>query len=93
MMGLDIVEMMMEIEKSFDIEIANADAEGLATVGQLFDHVRGMLDPRTAGDRGPYAGPVWERFLDVIEEKTGVERSRLIPTAHFVRDLKLDTWW
>ena len=34
-------------------------------------------------------GPEWNRYLDVIECDTGLERARLQPTARFIRDLGL----
>lgn len=38
-MGLDTVELIVEIEKSFDISIPDEDAECIATVGQLADYI------------------------------------------------------
>lgn len=38
-MGLDTVELIVEIEKSFDISIPDEDAERIATVGQLADYI------------------------------------------------------
>lgn len=35
-MGLDTVELIMEIERTFDINIANAEAEKLDTVGDIY---------------------------------------------------------
>jgi hypothetical protein len=37
--GLDIVEMIMDIEDEFAIAIDDRDASSIETVGQLFDHV------------------------------------------------------
>ena len=38
-MGLDTVEMIMDIEDEFGISIDDRDASRLETVGQIFDHV------------------------------------------------------
>ncbi len=38
-MGLDTVELIVEIEKSFNISIPDEKAERIATVGQLADYV------------------------------------------------------
>ena len=37
--SLDIVEMLMEIEEAFDIDIPDADAEKLSTVGELCAYI------------------------------------------------------
>lgn len=36
-MGLDTVELVMEVEETFAIAISDHDAGGIVTVGQLFD--------------------------------------------------------
>ena len=38
-MGLDSVELIMEFEKTFGIEIPDADAEKLTTVGSVYDYI------------------------------------------------------
>lgn len=90
-MGLDLTEMVMALEMGFGIEISDADAAQLRTVGQLYDHVRERVAPaaEAAAGAGPYAGELWERYLDVIEKETGRERHRLRPEARFVTDLGL----
>ena len=42
-MGLDTVELVIEVEKAFDISILDADAEKIITVGQLYDCVVSKL--------------------------------------------------
>lgn len=37
--SLDIVEMLMEIEEVFDIDIPDEEAEKLSTVGELCDYI------------------------------------------------------
>jgi len=88
-MGLDLVEMVMEVESEFGIEISEADAERLRTVGLLFDYVHARVAP-TPGVGVPYAGELWERYLSVLERELGVDRDRLQPTARFVDDLGVD---
>lgn len=93
-MGLDLTEMIMALEMRFGIEISDADAAQLRTVGELYDHVRDRVAPaaeaaEAATGAGPYAGELWERYLDVIEKETGRERHRLRPEARFVTDLGL----
>ena len=88
-MGLDLVELIMEVERTFDVSIANADVEQARTVGQLFDVIRAQVaerDPTVGPDR---AGPLWERYLALVEHELGIPRHRLQAEADFVRDLRV----
>ncbi|MGD9678647.1 MAG: acyl carrier protein [Vulcanibacillus sp.] len=38
--SLDIVELVMEIEDEFDIEIADEDAENIVTVGNAVEYIK-----------------------------------------------------
>ena len=38
--SLDIVELVMALEETFDIEIPDADAEKVATVGDVVDYLK-----------------------------------------------------
>ncbi len=38
--SLDIVELVMAIEEEFDIEIPDADAEKVVTVGDVVDYIK-----------------------------------------------------
>lgn len=38
--SLDIVELIMAIEEEFDIEIPDADAEKVVTVGDVVDYIK-----------------------------------------------------
>ena len=38
--SLDIVELIMALEEAFDIEIPDADAEKVATVGDVVDYIK-----------------------------------------------------
>jgi acyl carrier protein len=86
-MGLDIVEMVIELEKEFGIELPDAELRLAETVGDLFT----LVATRSGVPAGEIShnGPEWNRYLDVIERDTGLERSRLQPTARFIRDLGL----
>jgi hypothetical protein len=89
-MGLDIVEMVMALEQAFEIRLPEEELGRIRTVGELFDCIQRQLAPdRAPGERGPYTGTRWEKYLDVIERDTGAERSKLRPEATFVYDLGL----
>ena len=42
--SLDVVELVMEIEKKFDIQIPDQDAETFKTVGDAVDYIAGKLN-------------------------------------------------
>ena len=41
--SLDLVELVMALEEEFDIEVPEADLEGIETVGQAYKLVEGKL--------------------------------------------------
>ncbi|HET7521989.1 MAG TPA: acyl carrier protein [Bacillales bacterium] len=38
--SLDVVELVMELEDEFDMEISDEDAEKIATVGDVIDYIK-----------------------------------------------------
>lgn len=90
-MGLDIIETFMAVEAEFGIRVPSAEASRMRTVGALFDYVRAHVpsDAAPSAD-APYAGPLWERYLDLLEREVGIARSELRPEASWVYDLWLD---
>ena len=89
-MGLDLVEMVMALEEEFDVSLPDHDLARMHTVGQLYQYINNVLGgPFDNAASSPYSGPVWERYLDVIERETAVRRERLRPEADFVKNLRL----
>ena len=41
--SLDIVELIMALEEEFDMEIPDADAEKIVTVGDVVEYIRGHV--------------------------------------------------
>ena len=86
-MGLDTVELVMEIEKVFGISIPDADATTLYTVGDIHLYI---VTARIAVGRPAGAEEAWTRLCDILEHGYGVERSKIMPDARIVADLGLD---
>lgn len=42
--SLDIVELIMALEEEFDIEIPDADAEKVVTVGDVVDYIKDHME-------------------------------------------------
>ena len=78
-MGLDLVELVIEVEKTFDINILNADAEKIITVGQLYDYVLAKL-PAQETDRCLSAAAFY-RFRLALSVQFGVDRRAVHPST------------
>ena len=99
--SLNTIELAMQIEKTFDVDLAAALPADLLTVGSLFDFI---LRQRSGGNarpgRGPYYGQLWEKYLAIIEEATPppfapfpwFAHGRLTPATRFREDLFVN-WW
>ena len=94
-MGLDIVEMVMDVEQNFDIQIPDSDAAELRTLGALYHYVRThapglpFIPEIPAADGIPRADPVWQRLVDIVERTTGQRGDRMTPNTRFIEDLRM----
>jgi len=86
-MGLDTVELVIRVEKEFDIEIPDADAARLVTVGDLHAYVVEAL--RRQG-RIESNDSIYAQLRDIICDQLGVKPVEIIPSARFVDDLGAD---
>jgi acyl carrier protein len=50
--SLDIVELVMELEEEFDIQIPDTDAEKIKTVGEAVDYIEAKQKAGSSGDAG-----------------------------------------
>ena len=89
-MGLDIVELVMDLGNAFGVSFQDAAPAHELTVGTLFDLVA-RQSPTNLPDAEPgrYTGAAWERFLDVVAQSTAVPREQLRAEARFADDLGL----
>ncbi len=86
-MGPDIINMLMDVEESFDIDVPDEEWERASTIGEIYEIVCGALDKPVA--KPPAGTPTWEQLLDVIQENTSIRRSILGYDAKLAKDLKL----
>lgn len=85
-MGLDTVELVMAVEEEFDIEISDADAARLISVGDMQEYVMQTLQSRgTSTDEHA----IWERLRTLIVEQLGVRPDEVKREAEFIRDLRV----
>jgi acyl carrier protein len=86
-MGLDTVEFVMQVEKTFAITIPDHEAEKMVTVGALHDFVMQATD---ADGRALDSDQVWDQITEILTEDYGVPRAKITRDAGFIRDLGLD---
>jgi acyl carrier protein len=87
-MGLDSVELIIKVEKHFDISIPDEEAAKLYTVGALHEYVYAALQRRSPRQKG-YVD-VFDELRSLIVEQLGVDPRHVQPEAHFVNDLRVD---
>ena len=86
-LGLDTVELVMEIEKEFTLHIPDAVASELAVLGDISDYLVGRLRERH-GAVDPQE--VWNRLHRVCVDFFGIDPKLVTRSAHVVYDLGLD---
>ena len=86
-MGLDTVELVIQIEKAFSIAIPDHEAEKIVTIGDMHDFVMQAID---ADGRALDADQVWGQLSDILSEDYGLPRAKITRDAGFIRDLGLD---
>jgi acyl carrier protein len=92
-MGLDSVEIVMDIEDHFGIEVTDAEAGRCARVGDLFACVIAKLEAGETTKPQPeqWTRPqVLEEIRDIIAEQAGVRRDRITLEASLTGDLRID---
>ncbi len=87
-MGLDTVELILEVEEQFGIEISNDDAEKTITVGDLANLVARLVSQKT-GREVDYK-EVLPKITNILMEHHGIPREEIHLDAKFVDDLKMD---
>jgi acyl carrier protein len=82
-MGLDGVEIVMEVEDEFGIIIPDPDVERIMTVGGLADYVQHRLDPNATASADSRCGTsrVFYAMRRVMMNVLGVDRAGIRPTT------------
>lgn len=78
-MGLELVELVMEVEETFGIIVSDEAAPELQTVGQLHDYIL-ECRRRTQQQRCP-TGPVFRDVRRVLTETTSLPRQAIRPAT------------
>jgi acyl carrier protein len=86
-MGLDSVELVMNTEEHFGIEIPDEIAETLFTVGDLHGFIVAELG-RIGRERS--AETVFVELRKLICDQFGIKAERVVAEARIVKDLGID---
>ena len=86
-MGPDIIDLIMDIEATFDIDVPDEEWEQASTIGEIYETVCEALGRPVS--KSPDGTQLWEQLLDVIQENTSIRRSILQYDANLAEDLKL----
>lgn len=81
-MGLDVIEIIMEVQDAFGIELPDEAAE-LPTVGELSQYVSKRV---TTHD----SQAVWKIIQGIVSEQLQIPIDEIHPGSRWVDDLKAD---
>ena len=87
-MGLDSVEIILAVEEEFGLEIPDAEAARMITVGDL--HAFVVVELRRLGRPDVDADAIFERLRGIICREVGIQPDAVVLTARFVKDLGVD---
>ena len=80
-MGMDVVELVMEVEEAFDITILDRHAEKIRTVGDLYRYILGKLDGKISGTPSCLSASAFYRLRRKLMAEFRVERRRVRPAS------------
>ena len=87
-MGLDTVELVMAVEEHFHIEVPDAAASKIGTVGELHTFVHDEL--RRLGRTNLGYTEIYDQLREIICRQLGVHPRKVVLEAHIVKDLGAD---
>lgn len=87
-MGLDTVELVIAIEEEFDLEIPDATAQTLLTVGDIYTYLLAERRHLRRDDMGD--NDVFEKLRAIICDLLGVKLGIVTLDAYIVKDLGAD---
>ena len=86
-MGLDTVELVMYVGKTFDIRIPDHDAEQMLSVGLMHEFI---MRETSAMGRTLDPDEVWQSIVHLLVEDYGIPAAKINREARFIKDLGLD---
>lgn len=92
-MGLDVYELVLEVQDLFQVRIENADACAVESVGDLYELTLRSLRarwPSRFAENPLYPDVVWVQLKTLIVEQLGVKPADVVPSARFHYELGFD---
>lgn len=92
-MGLDSVEIVMELEREFRIRVPDDEAERVRTVDDLVGLVVRALkasDDPPVLENAHLRTIVFEKIRDIVAGVIGIDARRVVPSARLHDDLGMD---
>jgi acyl carrier protein len=89
-MGLDQVEMIMDIEDAFELQFSDGEAQAVKTVGDLVHLVQTKVAERRHLVKTWSAPEIAHRVREIISRNTGVKIDKLHDDARFSEDLGIE---
>jgi hypothetical protein len=89
-LGLDTVQLLWTVEKSFGIKIQDADASRMRTVGDLNQFIAQQVAAHASTPGRPVTPEpslTWELLVPIVVEELGVRPEQVTPDAEWARDL------
>lgn len=86
-MGLDTVELVMAVEEEFELEIPDAAAQMMMTVGDM--HAFLVTELKRLGREGDSA-KVFEQMRAIIVRQLRIKPEKVVLSARFGKDLHVD---
>ena len=84
-MGLDTVELVLSVEKLFEIEIPDEVAEKLDTVGKLHQFI--VSEHKRLNRPNVSSEIIFDQLRTIISYQLSVKPEQIIPEARFVQHL------
>ncbi len=89
-MGLDAIELVMEVEETFDITIPDDEAGQIRTAGDLFHYILLKLPCDGSGSAGCPSSRAFHRLRRALMDHHGIDRRRVRPGARMAELIPAD---
>ena len=86
-MGLDTVEILMEIEDEFDISIPDQVASNSITVGETHRVVVDLLVAKGRKHSPEMESDVWRRLVTIVTKQMDIKPEAVRPESRWIPDI------